>query len=149
MLSDRIGNRKSAIRNWVLVLAACTPATTRPPFAPYPEALRAVINAPPARVVEEARAWLIADSVAVRFASPRDAFLETAELAGAVTLRVWADPDVPGKARVAIETVYRPIEDPSREARDLERAVPVGSDGQRLADRLMGALVEKFGVTQY
>ncbi|MDP3911470.1 MAG: hypothetical protein Q8Q14_13880 [Gemmatimonadales bacterium] len=133
----------------VVLLVACTPATTRPPFTPFPESLRAILNAPPARVVEEARAWLVADSVAVRFASPRDAFLETAELAGAVTLRVWADPDVPGKARVAIETVYRPMDDPSREARDLERAVPAGSDGQRLADRLMAALVEKFGMTRY
>jgi hypothetical protein len=134
---------------FALLVLCCTPATTRPPFAPYPEALRAVINAPPPRVVEEARAWLIADSVAVRFASPRDAFLETAELPGEVTLRVWADPDVPGKARVAIEAVYRPTEDPSREPRDLERAVPADSDGQRLADRLMAALVEKFGVTKY
>lgn len=133
----------------LLLAIACTPATTRPPFAPFPEALRAVINAPPARVVEEARDWLRADSVAVRFTSPRDAFLETAELPGTVRLRVWADPDVPGKARVTIEAVYRPVEDPSRMARDLERAVPEGSDGRLLADRLMAALVEKFGVTTY
>src|SRR3989337_535876 len=77
--------------------AACTPVTTRPAFAPYPEALHAVINAPPARVTAEAQAWLAAESVAVRFASARDAFLETAELAGTAKIRLWADPDVPGE----------------------------------------------------
>lgn len=134
---------------FLILVFACTPATTRPPFSPYPEALRAIINAPPARVVEEARAWLHADSVPVRHASARDAFLETAELQGTVRLRVWADPDAPGKARVTIEAVYRPLVDPSRIERDLERAVPEESDGQRLADRLMAALVEKFGLTKY
>lgn len=139
-----------AARLLMLVLAAaCTPATTRPPFGPYPEALRAILNAPPARVVEEARAWLVADGVPVRHASARDAFLETRELSGTVRLRVWADPDAPGRARVTVEAVYRPLEDPSRTQRDLERAVPENSEGQRLADRLMAALVEKFGMTKY
>jgi hypothetical protein len=100
-------------------------------------------------VVEEARACLASDSVPVRHASARDAYLETDELPGAVRLRVWADPDAPGRARVTIEAVYQPLADPSRTARDLERAVPQNSDGQRLADRLMAALVGKFGVTTY
>ncbi|MGH7606032.1 MAG: hypothetical protein ACREME_01725, partial [Gemmatimonadales bacterium] len=132
----------------MLVLAACTPVTTRPPFSPFPEALRAVINAPPARVVAHARTLLAADSVAVAFVSERDAFLETAELAGTVRLRVWADPDVPGKARVTIEAVYQPLDDPSRTRRDLERGVPAGSPGQELAQRLMAALVEQLGETR-
>jgi len=138
------------MRNAVLVLvAACTPVTTRPAFAPYPEALRAVIDAPPARVTAEAQAWLAAESVAVRFASPRDAFLETAELAGTATIRLWADPDVPGKSRVTIEAVYRPFLDPSRTPRDLEQPAPPESEGRRLADRLLAALSEKLGKTTY
>jgi hypothetical protein len=133
----------------VVVLTACTPVTTRPGFAPYPEALQAVINAPPARVTTEAQAWLAAESVAVRFASARDAFLETAELAGTAKIRLWADPDVPGKSRVTVEAVYRPLLDPSRTARDLEQPAPPGSEGRRLADRLLAALSEKLGVTTY
>ncbi|MGH7531294.1 MAG: hypothetical protein ACREMN_12980 [Gemmatimonadales bacterium] len=148
-LARTIRNPKSAIRNCLLVLAACTPATTRPPYRPFPESLRAVINAPPARVTEEARDWLRAAEIPVRFASPRDAWLETAELPGNVTLRLWADPDVPGKARVIVEAVYRPVADPSRMARDLERFVPDESAGRQLADRLLAALVEKFGETTY
>jgi len=139
----------SAFRIAVVVLSACTPVTTRPPFAPYPEALHTVINAPPARVTTEAQAWLAAESIAVRHVNARDAFLETAELAGTVKLRVWADPDAPGKSRVTVEAVYRPIEDPSRDPRDLERPTPPGSDGQKLAERLLAALSEKLGVTKY
>ena len=78
-----------------------------------------------------------------------DAFLETQEFAGTYRLRLWADPDVPGKARVTIEAVYRPVEDPSRTRRDLERAAPPGSPGQLRAERLLAALKDKLGVTTY
>ncbi|PYP37940.1 MAG: hypothetical protein DMD48_10475 [Gemmatimonadetes bacterium] len=88
---------------FAVLLAACTPATTRPPFSPVPEALHAVM----------------------------------------------ADPDAPGKARVTIEAVFRPAEDPSRTPRDLERAAPPGSPGQLRAEQLLGALKDKLGVTTY
>src|SRR5205823_399448 len=127
----------------------CTPTTTRPPFAPIPEALHAVINSPPAEVTAAAQTLLGADSIPVHFASPRDAFLETAEFAGTYRLRLWADPDVPGKARVTIEAVYRPIEDRSRTRRDLERAAPPGSPGQLRAAQLLAALAQKLGTTKY
>ena len=132
-----------------LLVAACTPATTRPSFVPVPEALRAVINARPDVVTREAQAMLAADTIHVHFASPRDAWLETAAFAGTYRLRLWADPDVPGKARVTIEAVYRPIEDPSRTSRDLERAAPPGSPGQLRAAQLLAALAQKLGTTKY
>ena len=129
------------------LVSACTPTTTRPNFAPAPEALHAVINAPPARVTATADSILRADTVDVHFVSQRDAFLETAEFAGTQRVRLWADPDVPGKSRVTIEAVYRPAEDPSRTRRDLERAAPPGSPGQQRALQLLAALKEKLGVT--
>jgi hypothetical protein len=64
-------------------------------------------------------------------------------------LRLWADPDVPGKSRVTVEAVYRPIEDPSRTRRDLERAAPPGSAGYLQAEKLLAALKEKLGETHY
>jgi hypothetical protein len=133
----------------VLVLGACTPATTRPSFAPLPEALHAVINAPPARLTAVADSLLRADTVPVRFLNLQDAFLETTEFAGTHRVRLWADPDVPGKSRVTIEAVYRPTEDPSRTPRDLERAAPPGSPGQLRAEQLLAALKDKLGVTTY
>ena len=136
---------------WVfaLLLSACTPTTTRPAFAPVPEALHAVINAPPERVTQFTDSLLRADTLRVRFVNLRDAFLETREFAGTHRLRVWADPDVPGKSRVTIEAVYRPMEDPSRTPRDLERAAPPGSPSQLRAEQLLAALKEKLGVTTY
>ncbi len=134
---------------FALLLGACTPTTTRPAFAPMPEALHAVINAPPERVTQFADSLLRADTIRVRFVNRRDAFLETSEFAGTHRLRLWADPDVPGKARVTIEAVYRPIEDPSRTRRDLERAAPPGSPGQLRAQQLLAALKDKLGVTTY
>ena len=134
---------------FALLLGACTPTTTRPAFAPMPEALHAVINAPPERVTQFADSLLRADTIRVRFVNLRDAFLETSEFAGTHRLRLWADPDVPGKARVTIEAVYRTIEDPSRTRRDLERAAPPGSPGQLRAQQLLAALKDKLGVTTY
>lgn len=136
---------------WVftLVFAACNPRTSRPPFAPIPEALHAVINAPPARVTAVADSLLRADTVAMRYMNLRDAFLETAEFSGTHRVRLWADPDVPGKSRVTIEAVYRPTEDPSRSPRDLERAAPPESPGLQRAAQLLAALKDKLGVTTY
>ena len=108
-----------------------------------------MINAPPGVVTEAARAMLIADTVPVRFVSTLDAWLETREFAGTYKLRLWADPDAPGKARVTIEAVFRPAEDPSRTPRDLELAAPPGSPGQLRAEQLLAALKEKLGVTTY
>ena len=133
----------------LVLLAACNPASTRPSFAPLPESLHAVINATPAVVTREAQALLTADSIHVRRMSERDAWLETNEFAGTHRLRLWADPDVPGKSRVTIEAVYRPIEDPSRTARDLERAAEPASPGVQRAAWLLEALKDKLGVTTY
>jgi hypothetical protein len=114
-----------------------------------PEALHAVINVPPAVVTQEAESLLHADTIPVRFWSRRDAWLETGVFGGTHRLRLWADPDVPGKSRVTIEAVYRPFDDPSRTERDLERASPPGSAGQLRAAQLMAALKDKLGVTTY
>jgi hypothetical protein len=108
-----------------------------------------VINAPPARLTAVADSLLRADTVPVRFLNLQDAFLETKEFSGTHRLRLWADPDVPGKSRVTIEAVYRPAEDPSRTPRDLERAAPPGSPGQLRAEQLLAALKDKLGVTTY
>ncbi|HWC74252.1 MAG TPA: hypothetical protein VG454_09985 [Gemmatimonadales bacterium] len=131
------------------LLTACTPVTTRPAFTPLPEALHAVINAPPPTVAQIAAGLLADDTIPVRFMNARDAWLETKEFAGTHRLRLWADPDVPGRARVTIEAVYRPVDDPSRTPRDLERASPPGSPGQLRAAKLLAALKDKLGVTNY
>jgi len=135
---------------WACVfILGCSPTTTRPAFVPLPEALHAVINAAPATVAQTAARLLAEDSIPIRFVHARDAWLETKDFAGSYRVRLWADPDVPGKSRVTIEAVYRPIEDPSRTGRDLEVTAPAGSPGQLRAARLLAALQEQLGVTTY
>lgn len=140
-----------------LLLAAvtCSPATTRPSFRPLPQAIEFMVVADPVRVTQEVVAWVAAAGVVVQRVSERDRYVETewyvppADSAAPafpfrVKTRVWADPAGQGRTRVVIETVYRPVEDPSRPARDLEVAAPVAADGQ--ARRLAGALRERFEV---
>lgn len=157
---------KSAIRNpqsaIALLVAACTPVTTRPPFLPYPQALVTVVDAPPPRVVPEAAGWIISQGLRVEWSSPRDGYVETAwynvrtrqsveghadpaDLLNSVKIRCWADPNVPGKSQLTVEAVYRPLLDPSRPERDLEQVVPQGSDGYRIAQQLVEAMQQKFG----
>jgi len=150
-------NVRRAACGIVLCIVACTPATTRPAFAPFPEALHAIVNAPPDRVTDEAKTWLAVHGPTIQHVNARDAFLETGwydatDSSAApvrVKIRLWADPDVPGKSRVTVEAVFRPMEDPSRTSRDLELAAPKESAGQRLAERLLTALGDKLGRTTY
>ncbi|MBI1966580.1 MAG: hypothetical protein HYS40_01190 [Gemmatimonadetes bacterium] len=127
-----------------LLFVACTPATTRPAFAPFPQAQVIVVRGSPEQVTAEANAWLAGDGVQIALASPRDGYLETDWHSG-VKLRCWANPAAPGTTRIFVEAVYRPAQDPSRTERDLELPVPKGHDGYRLAERLLTALGDRFG----
>jgi hypothetical protein len=146
----------------VLALAACNPATTRPAFLPYPEAPHVILDGRRDRVTAEAQAWLAGEGLGIEWVSGLDGYLETAwydtrarrSLPGRgeggnqldlVKIRCWADPDAPGKTRLTVEAVYRPILDPSRPERDLEVVVPQGHDGARLAERLLEEMKKKFG----
>ena len=145
-----------------LLLAACTPATTRPPFQPYPAAPALVINARPARVIAVLDSLVVAEGLHVTVMSPRDGYLETAwydtaaktshatwgdvpHLATTVKIRCWANPYVPGESTVTLEGVYRPRYDPSRAERDLEVVVPKEHEGYKIAERLLGKLKDRLG----
>lgn len=153
----------SAFRITLLPLLACNPTTTRPPFSPHPQAPFTWVDAPPATVAAAAAEWLETKGVRVAYVSQVDAFVETAwydaergqSLAGSgwsggplatVRLRVWADPGPPGASRVTVEPVYRPMRDPSLPPRDVEVLVPNGHAGAALAQELLAALVERFGI---
>lgn len=146
----------------LLLVAACTPATTRPDFLPFPQALVGVLDASAAQIVPEAVGWLVSQGLRVEWSSPQDGYVETAwfnlrtrqsvdrgaepgDLLDTIKLRCWADPNAPGKSQLTVEAVYRPMLDPSRPERDLEVIVPEGSDGHRLAEQLLDAMKQKFG----
>jgi hypothetical protein len=103
-----------------------------------------VLGARPPRVAAEARDWLTAQGLTVEPADARDAYVETAWY-HAFKIRCWADPDAPGKSRLTVEAVYRPLLDPSRTERDLERPVPPEHEGAKLVNRMIDELKKKLG----
>src|SRR2546430_16174928 len=66
----------------LVLLAACTPVTTRPDFLPDPRAARLVLDAPPARVTPEIAALVTAESLQAERMNVPDGDVEPA----------WSDP---------------------------------------------------------
>src|SRR5438093_11722852 len=62
----------------LVLLAACTPVTTRPDFLPDPRAARLVLDAPPARVTPEIAALVTAESLQVERMNALAGYVETA-----------------------------------------------------------------------
>jgi hypothetical protein len=154
--------RGRRVLGWVVGVSACSPATTRPDFKPFPQALTAVVTAPPERVVPVVDSLVEALGVRVRRASVVDGYLETdwydtetkrsfgeqqhmPDLRRTVKLRCWADPYVPGETTVTVEVVYRPRVDPSRVERDLEAIPPDSTPGRELARQLLDEVKKRVG----
>ncbi|HEV2751926.1 MAG TPA: hypothetical protein VGV12_15500 [Gemmatimonadales bacterium] len=146
-----------------LLLAACTPITTRPDFKPDPRALVVTLNARPEPVTLGIDSLVRAESLEVAHVNVRDAYVETAwydtkarrsahherdihDLGATVKLRFWADPWVPGQTRLTVEPVYRPRVDPSRTERDLEVILSKDDEGYKIALKLVEGLKKRFGV---
>lgn len=125
---------------WLLLLAACYPATTRPDLVPVPGALRVEVEL---FVPQATRALALAldeDSIPVRRTEPDDGWLESEWIDVAtlqpttrrpvglevVKVRAFVEPGRANHSVIRVETVYRPIVDPARPDRDLERQVPTG-----------------------
>jgi hypothetical protein len=140
----------------LFVTAACSPVTTRPTFRPVPQATQLLLVGEPLDVTRHAAGWIATTGVRTVRASEVDCYVETDWYApppdsGAATpfpfmvkTRLWVDPGGTGRARAVIETVYRPVDDPSRPARNREVAVPTGAGADVFARRLAAALKEKF-----
>src|SRR6058998_3114205 len=153
---------RSALRVCLLV-AACTPVTTRPDFRPDPGALVVTLDARPERITAALDSLVPAESLEIAHSNVRDGYAETAwydtqahrtrrherditNLAATVKIRFWADPWVPGQTRLTTEPVYRPRYDPSRPERDLEVIASKEHEGYKIAQRLVDKLKQKFGV---
>lgn len=150
-------------RSALLLLAACSPATTRPDFRAFPEARTQLLDVRREQVIVPLADAVKGAGLRVRRANALDGYLETdwydvqshrsfrddryvPDLAHAVKIRCWADPYVPSETVLTIEAVYRPRYDPSRAERDLEEVLPQGHAGRALVDALLKAARDKFGV---
>jgi hypothetical protein len=150
---------------WRLVVllvgaAACQPATTRPGFLPRPEALGAELRLSVPDATRRLAESLRADSIPVRTVRLRDGYIETPWFAsrtgrpvrgqqplgrGTVRVRAWADPARPGSTQLTVETLYRPVADPSLPERELERQVPADHPAAKKVQAVLGRLVERYG----
>lgn len=125
------------------LLVGCFPSTTRPSFLPLPAAFTTEVGLLVPQATRALALALDADSIPVRRTEPKDGWLEsdwfdartlkptTARRLGpdVVKVRAWVNPSHPGNrgdtsSTVTVETVYRPMADPSRDDRELEKQVP-------------------------
>jgi hypothetical protein len=154
------------VRVWLFLIVAgwgavaCQPNTTRPSFTPLPEAAGTEVRLPVPEATRRLAEALKADSIPARTIRPRDGYVETpwfesrsgrvvrgAVGPGIVRVRAWADPARPGSSQLTVETLYRPLVDPSLPDRELERevardhpvAVKVVATLKELVDRYGGA----------
>jgi hypothetical protein len=147
---------------WIIaaaLLAACRPDTTRPAITPYPEAAGVEIRLRPPEASRRLAEALQADSLPPRRVRLRDGYMETAWLdsatgrpttrrplgTGIVRLRAWADPGRPGHTVLTVETLYRPLADPSLPERELERPVPRTHPTAVKVGRILEAMLKRYG----
>lgn len=161
LIPTEAGRRFGAVAAFVL-LGACNPVSSRPAFVPYPEDLSVLLTGPVAGIAQEAGAWLESQGIHTEWVSAEDGYVESSwydtdthrstsgtgdigSLLVTFKLRIWVDPDAPGKSKLTVEAVYRPTLDPSRGERDLERIAPPASGGAVLVQRLVDEMQRKFG----
>lgn len=137
----------------------CHPTTTRPSFLPIPEAARVEIQLSPREATTRLAETLRADSIPAGTVHVRDGWLETRWFdagSGALThrrpigpdvvrVRGWSDPGRPGYAVLTVETVYRPLADPSLPPRELEREVPRDNPTSARVRAALKALADRYG----
>ena len=147
------------IIGFVLVLAACQPATTRPPFGPVPEAHGSEVRLAVPEATRRLAEALRADSIPANKVMLRDGYIETPWFLArtrrptgrrplgpdVVRVRAWADPARPGSTQLTIETIYRPRVDPSLPERELDREVPRDHPVAQRVEAALKRLVERFG----
>jgi hypothetical protein len=150
------------VRAWLAAaaaLAACRPDTTRPAITPYPEAAGVEIRLRPIEATRRLAEAMEADSLPPAKVRLRDGYIETAWLdsatgqpttqrpigTGVVRLRAWADPGRPGNTVLTVETLYRPLADPSLPERELEQQVPRTHPTALRVERVLEALLKRHG----
>jgi len=142
-----------------LLLVGCHATTTRPFFAPVTGAAQAQIELGVKATTAEIAEVLRSDSLPVSRVEVRDGFVETdwfdatskqrstARPVGpnVVQVRAWIDPYRSSFSKVTLETVYRPVADPSRTNRDLEQQVPLDHPVAKRMTQILKEMASLYG----
>jgi hypothetical protein len=143
----------------IALSASCKPYTTRPTFPPVAGAPFADVTLPVAQATQILADALRADSFPVSKVEPRDGLVETpwfnvatrkptdARRLGpdVVQVRGWVDPTKPGSSRIVVETVFRPLADPSLPDRLLDHLVPSDHPIGVQVDSVVTDLATEYG----
>lgn len=143
----------------IVFLTACYPATTRPTFVALPQAVSKEVELFIPDATRQLAVALNADGIPVRRTEPRDGWLETGWFdsatlkpttarplgEGVVKIRGWVDPSRPNHSTITVEAVYRPMADPSRDARSLEVQLPSNHPVAMRVFRILDSLARKYG----
>jgi hypothetical protein len=146
---------------WVATLAGCQPTTLRPAFLPFPEAASTEMRLTTDDAIRRLAEALRADSIPVAKVERRDGYLDSGWFASAtgtpvhhrpvgpsvVRVRGWVNPGRPYASVVILETVYRPLADPSRSDRDLEEPVPADHPVAVKMHAVLDSMVKRYGGT--
>lgn len=139
--------------------AACQPNTTRPAFGPQPEAAATEIRLPVREATRQLALALRSDSIPAAVVRERDGYIETVWFdassgqptrrrpigAEIVRVRAWADPARAGNSLLTVETLYRPLADPSLPERELDRQVARDHPIALKVEGALRLLLERYG----
>ena len=141
-------------------VVACRPNTTRPPITPLPEAAGTEVRLPVRQATQRLAEMLRADSIPLRRVSILDGYMESGWFdagtrrpagnrraigPGFVRIRAWADPGRPGSSLLTVETLYRPLVDPSLPERELEREVARNHPIAVTVEAALRQMVTRYG----
>src|SRR5690606_25467404 len=121
-----------------VLFRSCSLSTSRPSFQPMPEARVGDLELEIPDATTRLATALEEAGVPLARVAPEDGYLESPWFDTAtgravsgrplgqdvVRVRGWVTPSAHGSSRMVVETVYRPLADPSRPPRELERSVP-------------------------
>ncbi|MDF3053524.1 MAG: hypothetical protein K0S19_1629 [Geminicoccaceae bacterium] len=125
-----------------------------------PEALGSEIRLPVPEATRRLADALKADSLPAQTVRLKDGYVETQWFnartgqrasqrrsmgPGVVRVRAWVDPARPGSSQLTVETMYRPVADPSLPPRELERPVPADHRVARKVQAVLVRLGERYG----
>jgi hypothetical protein len=146
--------------SWLLlVAAACYPTTTRPAISPLPGGQIAELALAVPAATRALALALDSTGIPVRRTEPKDGWLEsewfdagtlkpvTGRILGtnAVKVRAWIDPSKPDHVRITVETAWRPMVDPSRDPRTLERQTPADHPIAVKVQAVLNGLTAEYG----
>ncbi len=136
----------------------CNPYSPRPSYPPVVGAPMGEINLTVRAATEALADVFRTDSLPLRRVELTDGYLETEWFDAAtkrptgarrlghevVQVRAWVDPAKPGSSRMTVETIYRPRDDPSLPARDLDRQAPADHPTAKRVAEIVEQLVKLY-----